>query len=107
MVAGLALGFAVAAGFGPISVLALTSGLRYGFGPAFGVGLGAALVDGLYALLAAAEERGATFVKGTDFLLDGGRSTLRMAYSGVRVDQIEEGVTRIADALRSLTVAAG
>jgi threonine/homoserine/homoserine lactone efflux protein len=51
--AGLALGFAVAAGFGPISVLALSSGLRHGFAPAFGVGLGAALVDGLYALLAA------------------------------------------------------
>jgi threonine/homoserine/homoserine lactone efflux protein len=34
-------------------VLALTSGLRHGFAPAFGVGLGAALVDGLYALLAA------------------------------------------------------
>ena len=51
--AGLGLGFAVAAGFGPISVLALTSGLRHGFAPAFGVGLGAALVDGLYALLAA------------------------------------------------------
>jgi threonine/homoserine/homoserine lactone efflux protein len=50
--AGFALGFAVAAGFGPISVLALTSGLRHGFAPAFGVGLGAALVDGLYALLA-------------------------------------------------------
>src|SRR3712207_5447086 len=53
VLAGFALGFAVAAGFGPISVLALTSGLRRGFAPAFGVGLGAALVDGLYALLAA------------------------------------------------------
>ena len=53
VLAGLALGVAVAAGFGPVSVLALTSGLRHGFAPAFGVGLGAALVDGLYALLAA------------------------------------------------------
>ena len=52
VLAGLALGVAVAAGFGPISVLALGSGLRHGFAPAFGVGLGAALVDGLYALLA-------------------------------------------------------
>ncbi|MFC7617965.1 hypothetical protein ACFQV2_35760 [Actinokineospora soli] len=58
------------------------------------------------ALLTAAEERGVTFVKGTDFLLEGGASTLRMAYSGVRTDQIEEGVTRIADALRSLRVGA-
>ena len=53
VLAGFALGVAVAAGFGPISVLALSSGLRHGFAPAFGVGLGAALVDGLYALLAA------------------------------------------------------
>jgi threonine/homoserine/homoserine lactone efflux protein len=52
VLAGFALGVAVAAGFGPISVLALTSGLRHGFAPAFGVGVGAALVDGLYALLA-------------------------------------------------------
>ncbi|MGW5053325.1 aminotransferase-like domain-containing protein [Actinokineospora sp. NPDC004072] len=57
-------------------------------------------------LLTAAEQRGVTFVKGTDFLLDGGESTLRMAYSGVRTDQIEEGVSRIADALRSLRVSA-
>ena len=53
VLAGFALGIAVAAGFGPISVLALSSGLRHGFAPAFGVGVGAALVDGLYALLAA------------------------------------------------------
>ncbi|OLR90668.1 aminotransferase-like domain-containing protein [Actinokineospora bangkokensis] len=58
-------------------------------------------------LLTAAEERGVTFVKGTDFLLEGGRSSLRMAYSGVRDDQIEEGVSRLADALKSLGVAAG
>ncbi|MDQ3578915.1 MAG: PLP-dependent aminotransferase family protein [Actinomycetota bacterium] len=55
-------------------------------------------------LLVAAEERGVTFAKGTDFLLDGGESTLRIAYSGVRPDQIVEGVTRLADALRSLSV---
>jgi threonine/homoserine/homoserine lactone efflux protein len=52
VLAGFALGFAVAAGFGPISVLALTSGLRHGFAPAFGVAVGVAFVDGLYALLA-------------------------------------------------------
>ena len=32
-------------------------------------------------LFAAAGERGVTFVKGTDFLLEGGRNTLRLAYS--------------------------
>jgi threonine/homoserine/homoserine lactone efflux protein len=52
VLAGFALGLAVAAGFGPISVLALTSGLRNGFAPAFGVAVGVAFVDGFYALLA-------------------------------------------------------
>jgi threonine/homoserine/homoserine lactone efflux protein len=52
VLAGFGLGLAVAAGFGPISVLALTSGLRHGFAPAFGVAVGVALVDGFYALLA-------------------------------------------------------
>ena len=47
---------------------------------------------------AAAGERGVTFVKGTDFLLDGGRNTLRLAYSGVTPKQIDEGVSRLADA---------
>jgi putative LysE/RhtB family amino acid efflux pump len=42
----------VAAGFGPINVLCLTTGLRSGFVPAFGIGLGAAIVDGFYAFLA-------------------------------------------------------
>jgi DNA-binding transcriptional MocR family regulator len=48
--------------------------------------------------VAAASERGVAFVKGTDFLLDGGRNTLRLAYSGVTADQIDEGVARLAEA---------
>ena len=44
------------------------------------------------------------FVKGTDFLLEGGRNTLRLAYSGVTADQIGEGISRLADAVRSLGV---
>jgi threonine/homoserine/homoserine lactone efflux protein len=52
------------------------------------------------ALFAAAAERGVAFVKGTDFLLDGGRNTLRLAYSGVTADQIDEGVARLAEAYR-------
>ena len=36
------------------------------------------------------------FVKGTDFLLEGGENTLRLAYSGVTPEQIEEGVARLA-----------
>ncbi|HEX8067600.1 MAG TPA: PLP-dependent aminotransferase family protein [Thermoleophilaceae bacterium] len=58
------------------------------------------------ALAAAAKERGVIFVKGTDFLLEGGLNTLRLAYSGVRPDEIEEGIGRLADAYRGLSVAA-
>jgi 2-aminoadipate transaminase len=50
----------------------------------------------------AAAERGVSFVKGTDFLLEGGENTLRLAYSGVTPEQIDEGVTRLAAAYRSL-----
>jgi DNA-binding transcriptional MocR family regulator len=50
----------------------------------------------------AAGERGVQFVKGSDFLLEGGENTLRMAYSGVTVEQIDEGVKRLAEAYRSL-----
>jgi 2-aminoadipate transaminase len=58
------------------------------------------------ALFGAAAERGVAFVKGTDFLLEGGHNTLRLAYSGVTPDQIEQGVVRLADAYRSLSAAA-
>jgi 2-aminoadipate transaminase len=54
------------------------------------------------ALHRAASELGVAFVKGTDFLLEGGENTLRLAYSGVTPEQIEEGVTRLAAAIRSL-----
>jgi 2-aminoadipate transaminase len=49
-----------------------------------------------------AAERGVVFVKGTDFLLEGGDSSLRIAYSGVRADQIDEAVSRLAGAYRGL-----
>jgi 2-aminoadipate transaminase len=54
----------------------------------------------------AAKQRGVLFVKGTDFLLEGGENTLRLAYSGVTPEEIDEGVTRLAEAARSLGVAA-
>jgi DNA-binding transcriptional MocR family regulator len=54
------------------------------------------------ALFDAAAERGVAFVKGTDFMTDGGDNALRLAYSGVTTDQIEEGVARLAEAYRSL-----
>ena len=44
-----------------------------------------------------------TFVKGTDFLLEGGENTLRLAYSGVTPEQIDEGIGRLADAYHSLS----
>jgi DNA-binding transcriptional MocR family regulator len=46
----------------------------------------------------AAAARGVAFVKGTDFVLEGGESSLRLAYSGVTPAQIEEGVKRLAEA---------
>src|SRR3954453_9157556 len=55
------------------------------------------------ALSAAAQDRGVVFVKGTDFLLEGGQNSLRLAYSGVTPDEIDEGVKRLAEAYRSLT----
>jgi 2-aminoadipate transaminase len=57
-------------------------------------------------LEAAAADREVAFVKGTDFLLEGGENTLRLAYSGVTPQEIDEGVGRLAEAVRSLGVTA-
>jgi DNA-binding transcriptional MocR family regulator len=56
-------------------------------------------LDGVDAggLLERAEENGVTFVKGTDF--GGAPDTLRLAYSFVSVDEIAEGVSRLAAVL--------
>jgi 2-aminoadipate transaminase len=54
------------------------------------------------ALFSVAGELGVAFVKGTDFLMDGGENTLRLAYSGVTPEQIDEGVALLAEAFRSL-----
>jgi len=48
-------------------------------------------------LLTRAEEKGVTFVKGTDF--GGTPDSLRLAYSFVSVDEIAEGVSRLAAVL--------
>ena len=58
------------------------------------------------ALFEAAAERGVAFVKGTDFMLDGGENTLRLAYSGVTPDEVDEGVSRLAEAYRTIAVPA-
>ncbi len=55
-------------------------------------------------LLPAAAQRGVAVVKGSDFLLEGGTHALRLAYSAVTADQVDEGVRRLAaaiDAVRS------
>jgi DNA-binding transcriptional MocR family regulator len=48
---------------------------------------------------AAATARGVAVVRGSDFLLEGGHSALRLAFSAVTVDQIDEGVRRLAAAI--------
>ena len=58
------------------------------------------------ALFEAAAERGVLFVKGSDFVLEGADSSLRLAYSGVTPAEIEEGVTRLAEAYHQLTALA-
>jgi DNA-binding transcriptional MocR family regulator len=54
------------------------------------------------ALFVAAAQRDVHFVKGSDFVLDGGESSLRLAYSGVTPEEIEEGVKRLAAAYQEL-----
>jgi 2-aminoadipate transaminase len=55
------------------------------------------------AVFTAAGERGVAFVKGSDFLLEGGEHSLRLAYSGVTPEQIDEGLRRLAEAVRAAT----
>ncbi|MEU5563218.1 PLP-dependent aminotransferase family protein [Micromonospora musae] len=50
----------------------------------------------------AAAERGVAVVKGSDFVLDGGRHALRLAFSAVTVDKIDEGVRRLAEAVKTV-----
>ncbi|MCN0177791.1 aminotransferase-like domain-containing protein [Salinispora arenicola] len=53
-------------------------------------------------LAPAAAERGVAVVKGSDFVLDGGQHALRLAYSAVTADQIDEGVRRLAAAMAAV-----
>jgi DNA-binding transcriptional MocR family regulator len=53
----------------------------------------------------AAAERGVAVVMGSDFLLEGGRHALRLAYSAVTVAEIDEGVRRLAEAVRAAMAA--
>ncbi|MHB8659049.1 MAG: aminotransferase-like domain-containing protein [Solirubrobacteraceae bacterium] len=59
------------------------------------------------ALFKSAADRGVQFVKGTDFVLEGGGDSLRLAYSGVTPSEITEGVKRLADAYAEIGAPAG
>ena len=50
-------------------------------------------------LAPAAAARGVAVVKGSDFLLEGGAHSLRLAYSAVLTEKVEEGVARLAAAV--------
>ena len=56
-------------------------------------------------LAAAAKEEGVAFVAGPDFMLEGGRSSLRLSFASVPADQIAEGVARISRALERVRAA--
>ena len=56
-------------------------------------------------LLAAALEEKVGFIAGPDFMLEGGRSSLRLSFASVPADQITEGVARIARSLERIRAA--
>jgi 2-aminoadipate transaminase len=53
-------------------------------------------------LAAAAGEEAVAFLPGADFMLDGGRSSLRLSFASVPADRIPEGVARLARALEGV-----
>ncbi|WP_433611826.1 PLP-dependent aminotransferase family protein [Dactylosporangium sp. CA-139114] len=50
----------------------------------------------------AAKDFGVAVVKGSDFLLDGGRHSVRLAFSAVLNDEVDEGVQRLAAAIEAV-----
>jgi DNA-binding transcriptional MocR family regulator len=54
------------------------------------------------ALVPVAAARGVAVVKGGDFLLEGGRHALRLAYCAATPDQVDEGVRRLAAAIEEV-----
>jgi 2-aminoadipate transaminase len=54
------------------------------------------------ALLAEAKADGVSFVAGPDFMIEGGRKSLRLSFAPVPADRAAEGVSRIASALERL-----
>jgi 2-aminoadipate transaminase len=56
-------------------------------------------------LLTAATEEDVSFIAGPDFMLEGGRDSLRLSFAPVPADRIGEGVGRIAKALERVRTA--
>ena len=56
-------------------------------------------------LLEAAKQEGVAFVAGPDFMLEGGRSSLRLSFASVPASDVGEGVARVARALESVRAA--
>ncbi|WP_018349093.1 PLP-dependent aminotransferase family protein [Longispora albida] len=54
-------------------------------------------------LLPATAKHNVAVVKGSDFLLEGGKSSLRLAFSAVTAGEVDEGVRRIAAAVREIS----
>jgi 2-aminoadipate transaminase len=54
------------------------------------------------ALLAESADEGATFVAGPDFMIEGGKNSLRLSFAPVSANRADEGVARIAAALERL-----
>ena len=48
-----------------------------------------------------ASNRGVTIVPGSDFLLDGGENSFRLAYSAVLPDTVDSGIRRLAEAVHA------
>ena len=57
------------------------------------------------ALLAEAKGEGVAFVAGPDFMIDGGRNSLRLSFASVPPERIPEGVARISRALERIRAA--
>ncbi|MDQ2622417.1 MAG: PLP-dependent aminotransferase family protein [Actinomycetota bacterium] len=53
------------------------------------------------ALAKKAKEAGAPFIPGTDFMLDGGWTSLRFSFASVLPEQMDEGIARIASCTRA------
>jgi L-lysine exporter family protein LysE/ArgO len=109
LLAGFGLGFSVAASFGPINLFALSSGLRFGFWPAYGVGVGAAVADGSFAFLGGLGAA-ALFTGGAKgwFQMLGGTALVFIAVGMAKRRPKERGEQRGAPSFgRSFTLALG